>query len=231
MKLFFKCIGILLLVLIVVAGIYYYANNESLPKGKQGKEADALGIKICNALNYDAFKSTEILEWSFSGKHFYKWYKQENIVEISWQNKKVILYTNAPEKSEVYIDGKKVEHAGILKNATDFFNNDSFWLVAPYKIFDTGTERRMVHYNGKNALLITYTTGGSTPGDSYLWILDNNYFPTSFKMWTKIIPIGGVSATWSPFKEAASGIKLPTKHKLSLFGITLDMGAVKAYNE
>ena len=96
MKLFFKCIGILLLVLIVVAGIYYYANNESLPKGKQGKEADALGIKICNALNYDAFKSTEILEWSFSGKHFYKWYKQENIVEISWQKKKVILYTNAP---------------------------------------------------------------------------------------------------------------------------------------
>ena len=137
MKKFFKIFGSILLLFIVGTVIYYGANNEPLPEGKKGKEADALGIKICNALNYDAFKSTEILEWSFSGKHFYKWYKQENIVEISWQNKKVILYTNAPEKSEVYIDGKKVEHAGILKNATDFFNNDSFWLVAPYKIFDT----------------------------------------------------------------------------------------------
>ena len=50
-------------------------------------------------------------------------------------------------------------------------------------------------------------------------------------MWTKIIPIGGVYATWSELKKTASGIKLPTKHQLSLFGMVLDMGEIKAYNK
>jgi hypothetical protein len=227
---FFKFIGILLLLLIIALGVYYFANNEPLPEGKKGKEADALAIKMFNAINNDAFENTEILEWGFRGKHFYKWYKQENIVEVSWDKHNVLLHTNQAEKSEVFIDDKKVVNNEILKNARDFFNNDSFWLIAPYKIFDTGTERSIVNYNGKDALLITYTSGGSTPGDSYLWILDENYVPTSFKMWTSIIPLGGVSASWSDFKNTKSGIKLPTKHTLSLFGMELNMGKVKAYN-
>ncbi|ARV06216.1 hypothetical protein BTO04_05645 [Polaribacter sp. SA4-10] len=230
MKKLFKFIGIVLLLLIVSAGIYYFTNNEPLPEGKKGKEADALAIKMFNAINNDAFENTEILEWSFRGAHFYKWYKQENIVDISWDNNKVILNTKEREKSEVYINDKKVANSVVFKKAQDNFNNDSFWLIAPFKIFDSGTERRIVNYNGKDALLITYTSGGSTPGDSYLWILDDNYFPTSFKMWTSIIPIGGVSATWSDWKSTKTGIKLPTKHKLSLFGMELDMGEVKTEN-
>jgi hypothetical protein len=230
MKKTFKFIGILFMLLIIAGGVYYFTNNKALPKGKQGKNADALATKMLTALNGEAYENTEILEWSFRNEHHYKWYKQENTVEVSWDNNKVILYTDKVAKSEVYVAGKKVANKEILKKATDLFNNDSFWLVAPYKIFDKGTERRIVKYNNKDALLITYTSGGSTPGDSYLWILDKNYLPTSFKMWTKIIPIGGVSATWSDWKNTESGIKLPTKHTLSLFGLEISMGAVKAIN-
>lgn len=231
MKKLLKFIGILLLLLIVAGGIYYFANNESLPEGKKGKDADALAIKMLNALDGDAFDKTEILKWSFRNEHFYTWNKQENIVHISWAQYKVTLYTKQSEKSELYIDGKISKNQELIKQAQNFFNNDSFWLVAPYKIFDSGTERRIVKHNDKDALLITYTSGGSTPGDSYLWILDDNYLPTSFKMWTSIIPIGGVSATWSDLKSTKSGIKLPTTHKLSLFGLEIPMGNVRAYNE
>ena len=49
-------------------------------------------------------------------------------------------------------------------------------------------------------------------------------------MWTSIIPMGGVSATWSEWKNTSAGIKLPTKHELSLFGMKLNLGDVKAYN-
>ena len=231
MKKLFKFIGILLLLLIVSVGVYYFVNNEKLPEGKQGKEADALAIKMFNAINNEAFENTEILKWSFRNEHFYTWNKQENIVHISWANYKVTLHTKQPEKSDIYIDGKLSNNKELIKQAEGFFNNDSFWLIAPHKIFDKGTERRLVKHNDKDALLITYKSGGSTPGDSYLWILDDNYFPTSFKMWTSIIPIGGVSATWSDWKKTSSGIKLPTKHKLSLFGMELNMGEVKAYNE
>jgi hypothetical protein len=231
MKKLFKFIGIILLLLIVAGGLYYFINNKPLPKGKQGKEADALATKMLNALNSDAYKNTEVLKWSFRGEHTYRWYKQENIVHISWANYKVTLHTNTPNKSEVYVDGNSTDKPELIKQAQDFFNNDSFWLIAPYKVFDSGTERRIVKHEGKDALLITYTSGGSTPGDSYLWILDDNYLPSSFKMWTSIIPIGGVSATWSNLKNTKSGIKLPTKHKLSIFGMEIDMGNVRGYNE
>ena len=230
MKKTIKYTTLLFLFLVAVFAIFYFTYNESLPKGEQGKQADELASKMLKELAYEAYKNTEVLEWSFRGKNHYKWYKQENIVVVSWKQNKVILNTKESDKSEVYIDDEKVVNSIILKQARGFFNNDSFWLVAPYKVFDAGTERRIVKYNDKDALLITYASGGTTPGDSYLWILDENYIPTSFKMWVKIIPVGGLSATWSDWKTTKSGIKLPTKHTLSLFGLEIPMGKVKAEN-
>jgi len=231
MKKLFTFTGAILLLLIAAVGSYYFTNNESLPQGKKGKEADALAIKMFNAINHEAFENTEVLEWSFRNEHFYRWRKSIGLVEIKWDVNKVLYDTKTPNTSTVFVNDKKVNNPELLKKAIAFFNNDSFWLVAPYKIFDSGTERSIVKHDGKDALLITYTSGGSTPGDSYLWILDENYFPTSYKMWTSIIPIGGVSATWADWKNTESGIKLPTKHTLSLFGMKINMGDVKAYNE
>ena len=231
MKKFLKILGSILLLLLIIIGVYYFINNEPIPEGKKGKEADALATKMLMTLNNEAYDDTEVLEWSFRGEHFYKWNKQESIVDVSWDTNKVVLYTNQPKKSKVFVGDKEVDNPELIKKATHFFNNDSFWLVAPYKVFDAGTERRIVKHNGKDALLITYTSGGSTPGDSYLWILDDTGFPTSYKMWTKIIPIGGVEASWSDWKMTSSGIQIPTKHTISLFGgMQLDMGDVKATN-
>lgn len=231
MKKFLKIIVGFILLIVGFGMIYYFINNEALPEGKKGKEADALAIKMFNAINHEAYDNTEILKWSFRNKHFYTWHKQQNIVHISWDQYKVTLHTKNPEKSELYIDGKFSNNKELIKKAESYFNNDSFWLIAPFKIFDSGTERSIVKHEGKDALMITYTTGGSTPGDSYLWILDENYFPTAYKMWTSIIPIGGVRGSWSDWKKTEAGIKLPTKHKLSLFGMEIPMGNVNAYNE
>lgn len=228
MKKLFKILGGLLLIGGIVLAVFYFKNNESLPSGKQGTKADELATKMLDALNYEAYKNTRFIEWSFRGKRFYKWDKQKNIVEVSWDTNKVILHTKEPEKSIVLIDGKENDNKEILQKSIDYFNNDSFWLVAPYKVFDSGIERRLVQYEGKDALLVTYTTGGSTPGDSYLWILDKNDRPTSYKMWVSIIPTGGTEASWSDWITTESGAILPTKHEMAI-GV-LDMGDVKGYN-
>lgn len=228
MKKLFKILGGLLLIGAVVLAVFYYKNNESIPTGKKGPEADELATKMLNALNYEAYKNTRFIEWSFRGKRFYKWDKQENIVEVSWDENKVTLHTKEPGKSIVLINGKEIEDKETLQKSIDYFNNDSFWLVAPYKVFDDGIERKLVNYEGKDALLVTYTTGGSTPGDSYLWILDENGKPTSYKMWVSIIPTGGTEASWNDWIITESGATLPTKHEMAV-GI-LDLGDVKGYN-
>ncbi|WP_442266851.1 hypothetical protein ACSIGC_03880 [Tenacibaculum sp. ZS6-P6] len=230
MKKLLKFIGILLLLIIGVLTFLYFKYNEALPTGKQGEEADALANKMLIALQHEAFENTEIIEWSFIGKHFYKWYKQEDKVEVSWEKNKVVLDTKNPDKSEIFVDGQKSDDKTLIKKAEAFFNNDSFWLIAPHKVFDNGVERRIVKHNDKDALLVTYTSGGTTPGDSYLWILNDYGFPTHFKMWTQIIPIGGLGASWNDWTTTESDLQLPTKHKLDVFGFEINMGTPKASN-
>ena len=230
MKKVFKGLGILLAILIIVIAIFYFKNNESLPNGVQGKKADDLANKMLIALNIDAYNETELLEWSFRDSHQYKWNKAENTVIVSWKKNKVLIDTKNNKNSKVISSNNGLEQEKLIKTATDFFNNDSFWLVAPYKIFDKGVERRIVKHNNKDALLITYTTGGSTPGDSYLWILDENNFPLSYKMWVSIIPIGGIEATWDQWTKTDAGIQLPSSHTINLFNMKLGMGNVKATN-
>nr|WP_281503819.1 hypothetical protein [Arenibacter sp. F26102] len=224
-------LGIFVL-LFICGGIFFAIYNEARPQGISGDKADSLALKMLAALNYDAYRETRFLEWTFAnGKHHYLWDKGANTVKISWSDYQVHLDLKESAKSSVSkdkIDISGAEKQKLIKKAISFFNNDSFWLVAPFKIFDPGTERSIVLLeDGSQGLLVTYTSGGSTPGDSYLWILQPNGFPISFKMWVSIIPIGGIEASWDEWQVTESGAFLPSKH--SIGPITLDIGDVRGY--
>ena len=230
MKKFIKGLALLLVIVLALLAILFVVENESLPTGEKGEKAEALAQKIQKALNQKAFEKTEVLEWSFRNKNDYKWYKRAGYVDVSWEGNTVRLYPNTLKQSRVLQNAENKPAAELINYAFKNFNNDSFWLLAPYKLKDKGTERSLVNYEGKEALLVTYTSGGSTPGDSYLWLVDSNYVPTSFKMWTSIIPIGGVEATWGDWQQTEAGILLPQSHELSILGMKIPMGEVKAYN-
>ena len=110
----------------------------------------------------------------------------------------------------------------LISKALKYYNNDSFWVLAPYKVFDKGTERKLVKTaKNNNALLVTYKSGGSTPGDSYLWLLDSDYKPKAFKMWTSLLPIDGIEASWSDWTTTESDAQIPSFHKLLFFGLEI----------
>lgn len=228
-----KILGILLLLLVVGFGCLYFIYNEKLPEGQSGPEADALAQKMLTSLNSEKYQNTRFLEWSFRGGAYeYKWDRERGMVDMRWDDYRVQLDLISPNSSIVFKNEQRLngnESAGLIEDAMDNFNNDSFWLVAPYKVFDNGTQRSIVPLeDGLNGLLVTYASGGSTPGDSYLWILQPNGFPKSYKMWVKIIPIGGIEATWDDWAVMESGAFLPKTHQLG--PLELSMGDVRGYN-
>ncbi len=231
-KLFRYLLGVLL-ALLLVFGILFFLYDKPLPNGESGPEADALAQRMLEALNAKNYEKAALVEWSFrGGSHNYKWNKQKQIVNVSWSDYSVELDLITPSSSVVLNNEKHVpqdQAQDLIADAKSYFNNDSFWLVAPFKVFDPGTKRFLVNLeDGSEGLLVTYTQGGDTPGDSYLWILERSGIPKSFRLWVKIIPIDGLEVSWEGWKETDSGALLPTLHK---FGpIDLSMGNVRAHS-
>lgn len=206
-------------------GYVYFKYNEPLPISKPSPEADALALEMLDALNYDAYKNTDFIEFTFSNRHHFKWNKTNQTCEVYWKSYQVNLDLKHTKNSKVFVGNQAyngIEKQEIIAKALGYFNNDTFWLVAPYKVFDKGTTRSIATNDaGEKGLLITYSSGGNTPGDSYLWHLDKNNKPKKFQMWTSILPIKGFPSSWSDWKTTETGAELPTFHSLSIIGIEI----------
>lgn len=211
---------------LLLFGFMYFKYDEDLPTGPQGAKADQLASQMLKALNEEAYHNTDYLEWTFNGKNHYKWYKSDNSCEVQWKSFNVILDLNNRDNSKVFVANQEyngIEKQDYINKAERSFNNDSFWLVAPYKVFDEGTERRLIKTkDNKDALLVTYNSGGTTPGDSYLWHFDGEGKPISFQMWVDILPLEGLKATWENWIVTESGAQLPTFHKFLMFGMEMN---------
>lgn len=206
-------------------GFLYLKYDEPLPIGTKGEPAEQLATKMLNALDYKAYENTSYIEWTFKKRHHFKWDRNKQTCLVFWKEYKVNLNLKSPADSKVYVHSFEIfdeQAKEMIEKAVSYFNNDSFWLVAPYKIFDAGTVRSLVTLDdGNKGLLVTYTSGGSTPGDSYLWHLDDSGKPTSFQMWVDILPIRGLEATWNDWTTTESGAQLPTFHKMLVLGLEI----------
>lgn len=228
MKKILKLLGIIIVILFALLTIGYLVLDKPLPKGTPGAEADALAEKMLEALNFEAWENTETVSWTFRGGHRYEWNKSEDLVTVSWDEHEVIL--NTVTESGVVSNGQNYsfqEANELVETATGFFNNDSFWLCAPYKVFDPGAERNVVELeNGEQGLMVTYTSGGSTPGDSYLWLLDEQNRPKAVKMWVQILPIGGLEFTWENYIPLSSGAMLAKDH-IGIGGVNVELKDIR----
>ncbi|WP_223550469.1 hypothetical protein [Aestuariivivens sp. NBU2969] len=225
LKVTFGALVFITLPSLLLYAFLYYKYNEPLPIGTSGEQADALAHKMLNALDYDAYKNTDYIEWTFKKRRHYKWYKSKETCDVLWKDFKVNLNLKDSNAHKAYvhgfiIDGEMAEE--LIEKAINYFNNDSFWLVAPYKVFDEGVERKLVSYNNEDALLVTYETDGIATEDSYLWLFDSANKPKAFKMWTSLLPIDGIEATWNNWITTESGAQLPQLHRFLIFGLEID---------
>lgn len=216
------------LIIVLLLGLVYANHHKELPYGQQGEEADQLAGKMLQALNYEGYKEIRELSWTFSSlgreRHF-KWQKKKGLCTVAWDSISVDLDLKNLKKSNIKINNiayKGEKEKDLIYTAESKFNNDSFWLVAPFKLFDKGVERRRVILeDGSDALLVTYKSGGNTPGDSYLWLLDKDFKPKAFNMWVSISPIGGLEASWEKWTETTQGVFLPQLHQIFFLDLNI----------
>ncbi len=227
---YLKWLLALIFVLIVIAFLFLQITNEKEPVGSTGSQADKLAMDMQNALNKDSFDKLNYLQWTFfRGKHHYRWDKKNNVAEIQWDDNRVIMHLDSKvgrafQNQAPVLD--TIQRNALINTAWKYWCNDSFWLIAPFKVFDPGTTRSIVEENGKTKLKVSYHAGGVTPGDVYLWELDETKKPTAWKMWTSIIPKKGFETSWEKYVELPGGTLISTFHSNAL--IEMEMKNIKA---
>lgn len=215
-----------LLALVLVAVIAGIIAHQPLPSTTgTTAQADQLAREMEQAVNKAAWDSTRWISWQFPTGTAYLWDKERKMVQVKWGDKKVLLYTPG-QQGLAYQNGQLVTDAArkqkLIQRAWSQFANDSFWLCAPMKAFDPGTKRALVDLeNGEQGLLVTYQSGGVTPGDQYLWLLDENKRPRAWKMWVNIIPVGGLEFSWQDWRVKEGQPLLATDHRGPMFSVPI----------
>lgn len=198
---------------LLIAGL---ALHTPRPTGTPGPEAEALADRMLGAIRADAWARTGAVSWRFPRGHEHLWDRRRNLARVRWSDYEARVDLRTRRAAVTRRDGSPVpadQAATLGTKAYALWANDSFWLNAPAKIRDPGTTRALVTLpDGERALLVTYASGGVTPGDSYLWRLEPDGTPRSWRMWVSIIPVGGLEWRWHGWRTTPTGARLAPLH-------------------
>ena len=196
---------------------------SSPPKGRSGERANTLLKKLYESTNIDSWEKTNAVSfvWEGNAKRAYFWDKKRGLIETKWEDTHVQFFHKGL-KGIVYQTGKLLEDSqkirATIHQAYEYFVNDTFWLNPVFHLDSPGAEKK---YVSKNQLLVYYSKGGVTPGDSYLFTLDQNFLIENMKMWVSILPIKGISVDFTNYIETETGVKLALDHEMLFLNIRI----------
>ncbi len=198
--------------------------DEPPPAGAPGPRAEALADRMLASVNAAAWAETGAVRFTFLGRHAYLWDRTREVVEVREGDLRVLLRLS--DRSGIVEEGgRRVEGARareLRERAYAHFINDSYWLNPVVKIRDPGVRRGYVALEGgAEGLLVTYTRGGLTPGDSYLWEVGADGLPRRWRMYVSVIPIRGLGNTWDGWTTLATGARISTVHALGPWSVEM----------
>lgn len=259
-KLILALLVILVAVLVVAFG-WVRSQAHDLPELNPSAEADELARAMMESVNHDAWQGTGAVTWTFRGEHVHLWDRQRSLARVAWTEDAdgptlfeafldLPTFSGGDEATGEGIvlstpqgGGEAVELSGDerdlrLQQAWSYFINDSFWLNPIAKLFDDGTSRGLVtpaegDFDSRlRGLLVSYSSGGVTPGDSYLWMVGNDDRPVAWRMWTQILPIQGLETSWEGWQEVSSGAMVATRHQTPIGALGLsDVAGARTLSE
>ena len=125
---------------------------------------------------YDAWRDTRYLAWGFFGGQYQIWDKQTG--DFHWERDTLVAnYNLNTQRGQVYGRGKDISAtpAGqkLLGRLPAIWNNNSWWLLMPFKLKDSGVT---LTYKGSGTtmagqpadlLQLTFKNVGTTPNNRY----------------------------------------------------------------
>ena len=179
--------------------------------------------KIANANGIEHWNDVSEINFTFNVD------RGENHFERSWSwNPKTDAVTMTSANDTVAYNRKQMD--SITKKTDGAFVNDSYWLLAPYKlVWDEGTtlsevskEIAPISNDSLHKLTITYgNEGGYTPGDAYDFFYDDAFMVREWVFRKGNNPEPSMVTTFEDYQDY-NGLKLATMHKDSI-------GAFKLY--
>lgn len=144
--------------------------------------ADSIMAAMGGRENWD---KTRFISWNFFGRRDLVWDKKEGNVRIESAPDSTIYLVNVNTlKGRVQIKGQELTEADslqqMLEKAKSIWINDSYWLVMPFKLKDTGVTLKYLGEdtvaNGLkcNVLELTFKNVGVTPENKYRVYVDLN---------------------------------------------------------
>jgi hypothetical protein len=211
-----RVVSVILLVLATGLLVLWAGLRHSPTPTTPGPEAEALAKEMVQAVDGDAWSRTGAVRWRVQWRA-HLWDRQRSLARVEWRGNRVLLDVNT-KKGRAWTKDVEVTDAAakqkLIDGAYALWINDSFWLNPVAKAFDDGTTRERGTVDGKRALLVSYASGGLTPGDKYLWILDDAGRPIAWRIWVHILKVGGLQFTWEGWTRLPTGAWVATSHKV-----------------
>jgi len=137
--------------------------------------ADSIMAAIGGRKNWDA---TRFISWNFFGRRNLVWDKAMERVRIESIRDSIIYLVNLKTmEGKVQVKGLELTEpdslAKMIKRAKSIWINDSYWLVMPFKLKDSGVtlkymgEDTLVNNKLYNMLQLTFENVGDTPQNKY----------------------------------------------------------------
>jgi hypothetical protein len=181
-----------------------------------------------DAVALDAWERTGAVRWTFAGENVHLWDRERDVARVRTGDAEALLFVGGP-RGRAYRGGREVhgdDARAILEAGWGAWVNDSFWLNPLAKMRDEGVTRALVRTGGADALLVSYSSGGLTPGDAYLWIVGDDGRPRAWRLWVSIFPIGGLETSWEGWQTLSSGARIATRH-VGPLGLTIELTDVE----
>lgn len=175
-----RCLAVLALASVLFALPVHAEHHNPPAEGFNLDASDAKAIDIADAAmaamgGREAWDATRYLSWNFFGRRTHLWDKWTGALRFEQGDSLVLMNINSKEgqafKGRAALEGEELATA--LDNAYKAWINDSYWLLMPYKLKDSGVTLR---YVGEEAMedgrmadvvMLTFEDVGVTPENKY----------------------------------------------------------------